>query len=218
MFPWNRKNISECEFNSESTRLFKIEFVNKKIPLLTCLGVVVCVGGLLWWYHLNAPQGLMPPTVASPSDPVAPYADAAGNSPAQVQPPSAEVSTNGQVSRNDMAKADPALMQPKAEIVAQAAGSNRSQPHFSGQAPGEAQTILHQLKGSISAVDAKAMTLTIKSGDGAPLIFKITAKTKFSRSGKPAAFKDADVGSTVEVVVNSRAQSDEAITVNIMAE
>ena len=98
---------------------------------------------------------------------------------------------------------------------AQDVGSNRFQPHFSGQAPGEAQAILHQFKGSVSAVDSRAKTLTIKLGEG-DRVFKVTAKTKFRCGNKPGVFKDAGVGKTVEIVVNVRAQSDEAITVNII--
>jgi len=97
---------------------------------------------------------------------------------------------------------------------AQDAGSNRFQPHFSGQAPGEAQTILRMFKGTVTAVDLKAKTLTIKA-DKEDHSFKVTSKTKFKSGDKPASFKDIGVGKTVEVIVNIRAQSDEAITVNI---
>lgn len=97
---------------------------------------------------------------------------------------------------------------------AQDAGSNHFQPHFSGQAPGEAQSILRMFKGTVTAVHPKAKTLTIKS-DGKKHSFKVTSKTKFKNGDKPAALKDVSVGKTVEVVVNMRAQSDEAITVNI---
>src|ERR1017187_7586262 len=82
---------------------------------------------------------------------------------------------------------------------AQDAGSNRSQPHFSGQAPGEAQAIFRKIKGSVSAVDLKAMTLTIKLAEG-DRVFKVTAKTKLSCGEKPALFKDVGVGKTVEAV------------------
>jgi hypothetical protein len=58
----------------------------------------------------------------------------------------------------------------------------------------------------------------LAEGDRAFKVFKVTDKTKFSRAGNPVAFKDAGVGKNVEVVVNIRAQSDEAITVNIIAE
>ena len=116
-----------------------------------------------------------------------------------------------------MAKADLALSKATAEVVAQAARSNRLASHFSGQVPGEPQTILRQFKGYVSAVDPKAMTLSVKSAEG-DHVFTVSAKTKYSRGGKPALFKDVGVGKAVEVVVNMRAQSDEAITVNIMAE
>ena len=94
--------------------------------------------------------------------------------------------------------------------------SNRFQPHFSGQAPGEAQTILQRFSGAVSAVDTNAMTLTVKSAE-TNRAYKVTVKTKFKREDKPAALKDAAVGKTVEVIVNLRAKSDEAITVNIKA-
>lgn len=97
---------------------------------------------------------------------------------------------------------------------AQGAGTNHSQPHFSGQAPGEAQSILRMFKGPVTAVDSKKMTLTIKADDG-DHTFKVTPKTKYTHGDKSASLKDAAVGKTVEVVVNLRAQSDTAITVNI---
>lgn len=97
---------------------------------------------------------------------------------------------------------------------AQDAGSNRAQPHFSGQVPGEAQTLLRKFVGSVRAVDRKGMTLTIKSAER-DYSFKLTSKTKFTSSGKSASLKDVGVSKTVEVVVNVRAQPNEAITVNI---
>jgi hypothetical protein len=99
--------------------------------------------------------------------------------------------------------------------AAQDAGTNHSQPHFSGQAPGEAQAILRKYAGSISAVDPKAMTLNIKSTEGCRA-FKVTAKTKFSRGDKPALFQDVSVGKNVEAVIKMvHGQPDEIITVNI---
>ncbi|MDB6064628.1 MAG: hypothetical protein JWR26_836 [Pedosphaera sp.] len=93
--------------------------------------------------------------------------------------------------------------------------TNNSQPHFPGQAPGEAQKVLRRFEGSVTAVDSKAMTLTIKSKDGDHK-FKVSSKTKFSRGDKPASLSDAAVGQPVEVVVKSgRGQPDEVITVNI---
>ena len=101
---------------------------------------------------------------------------------------------------------------------AQDAGSNRFQPHFSGQAPGEAQAIFRQFKGSVSTVDPKAMTLTIKLAEG-NCVFKATSKTKFSRGNKPVLFKDIGVGQTVEAVIKMvHGQTDEAVSVNIMAD
>src|ERR1039457_1712617 len=44
----------------------------------------------------------------------------------------------------------------------QAAGTNSSQPHFAGQAPGEKQAILRRIEGTVSAMDSKGMTLTVK--------------------------------------------------------
>ena len=99
---------------------------------------------------------------------------------------------------------------------AQDAGSNRFQPHFSGQAPGEAQAILRKFKGSVSAIDPKAMTLTIKLAEG-DRVFKVTSKTKFSCGDKPALLKDVGVGKTVEVAIKMvHGQADEPVSVNIM--
>lgn len=100
--------------------------------------------------------------------------------------------------------------------VAQDAGSNRSQPHFRGQAPGEVQAILHKLKGSVSSVDTNAMTLTIKLAQS-DRVFKLVAKTKFSRGDNPALLKDLSVGQTVEVVLKTvYGQADEVVSVNIL--
>lgn len=97
----------------------------------------------------------------------------------------------------------------------QDAGTNHSQPHFAGQAPGESQEILRRIEGPITAVDSKAMTVTIKSTEGLRAL-KITPKTKITREGKPASMSDAAVGKTVEAVVkNGHAQPHEAITLNI---
>jgi hypothetical protein len=102
---------------------------------------------------------------------------------------------------------------------AQDAGSNRSQPpHFSGQAPGEAQAILRKIKGSVSAVDPKAMTLTVKLAEG-DRVFKVTAKTKLSSGDKPALLKGVGVGKTVEAVIKMvHGHADEVVSVNIMAD
>jgi hypothetical protein len=102
--------------------------------------------------------------------------------------------------------------------AAQDAGSNRFQPHFSGQAPGEAQAILRKVKGSVGVVDPKAMTLTLKLPEG-DRVFKVTAKTKFSRGDKPALLKDVGVGKTVEAVIKMvHGQADEVVSVNVMAD
>jgi len=113
-----------------------------------------------------------------------------------------------------------ALIRETTGSIAPDGASSRIRPHFSGQAPGEAQTILRQFKGSISAVDPKAMTLaiTLADGDRGFQLFKVTAKTKFSRGGKPATFEDVEVGKPAEIVVNTRSQSDEAVTINIIVE
>jgi hypothetical protein len=105
-----------------------------------------------------------------------------------------------------------------ASCGAQDTGSNRLQPHFSGQAPGEAQAILRKVKGSVSAVDPKAMTLTIKLAEG-DRVFKVAAKTKFSSGDKPALLRDIGVGKTVEAVIKMvHGQADEAVSVKIMAD
>jgi hypothetical protein len=101
---------------------------------------------------------------------------------------------------------------------AQGASSNRFQPHFSGQAPGEAQAIYRKFTGPVSAVDPKAMTLTIKSANK-DRAYKLTARTQFSRGDKPASLKGVGVGNTVEVIIKMvHGQPDEVISVNIKDE
>jgi hypothetical protein len=72
-----------------------------------------------------------------------------------------------------------AIVALSASCSGQDADSNSSQPHFAGQAPSEVQTILPRLDGSLTAVDSKAMTLTINLPKG-PRTFKVTPKTKFT--------------------------------------
>lgn len=97
----------------------------------------------------------------------------------------------------------------------QAPGSNGSQPHFQGQAPGEKQTILRQMEGTVSAIDSKRMTLTIKSGDE-ERTSKVTSKTKFTRNRAPASMNDITVGKPVKVVIKMvYGQPDEIATVDI---
>lgn len=100
----------------------------------------------------------------------------------------------------------------------QAPGSNGSQPHFQGQAPGEKQTILHQIEGAVSAIDSKRMTLTIKSAEE-QRAFKVTSKTKFTRNTAPASMTDIAVGKRVKVVVKMvYGQPDEIATVDIQSQ
>lgn len=100
---------------------------------------------------------------------------------------------------------------------AQDVGSNSSQPHFSGQAPGERQAILRRVKGTVTAIDSKRMTMTIKSAEGERAI-KITSKTKFNRNGVPASMKDVAVGNSLEAVVKMvYGQPDELAKVDITA-
>jgi len=102
-----------------------------------------------------------------------------------------------------------------ASCVGQDAGSNSSQPHFPGQAPGEKQAILRQIKGTVSAIDSKGMTLTIKSAEGEHK-FKVTSKTKFTQNAAPASMSDVAVGKPVEVVVKMvYGQPDEISKVDI---
>jgi len=97
----------------------------------------------------------------------------------------------------------------------QVAGTNGSQPHFNGQAPGEKQAILRRMEGSVSAADAKKMTLTVKVAEG-DRTFTVTSKSKFTRNATPAAMGDVAVGQPVEVVVKMvYGQPDEIVTVNI---
>lgn len=90
-----------------------------------------------------------------------------------------------------------------------------SRPHFHGQAPGEKQTILRQIEGTVSAVDSKQMTLTIKSGKEERTL-KVTSKTKFTRNAAPASMNDITVGKPVKVVIKMvYGQPDEIATVEI---
>jgi hypothetical protein len=91
-----------------------------------------------------------------------------------------------------------------------------SQPHFPGEAPGEAQSILQRLEGPISAVDPKAMTLTVKLAEG-PRTFKVTSKTKFTRGGAPASLSAAVVGTMVEIIIKMEHGQSEAVSVDIKA-
>ena len=109
------------------------------------------------------------------------------------------------------------LISPTVSCRAQNVGSNSSQPHFPGQAPGERQAILRQIKGTVTAIDAKRMTLTIKSAEGERAL-KITSKTKFNRNEAPASMKDVAVSNSVEVVVKMvYGQPDELAKVDIKA-
>lgn len=97
----------------------------------------------------------------------------------------------------------------------QDAGSNGSQPHFAGQAPGEKQAILRRIEGTVSAIDAKGMTLTIKSA-AETNTFKLTSKAKFKRNAAPASMSDITVGKPVQVVVKKvYGQPDEIVTVDL---
>ncbi|PWU09925.1 MAG: hypothetical protein C5B50_26370 [Verrucomicrobia bacterium] len=98
---------------------------------------------------------------------------------------------------------------------AQNAATSNSQPHFAGQAPGEKQAILRQIKGTVGAIDSKRKTLTIKSGER-ERTFKVTSKSKFTRNGAPASMKDVVAGQPVEVIVKSvYGQPDELAEVNM---
>jgi len=100
----------------------------------------------------------------------------------------------------------------------QDAGTNGSQPHFPGQAPGEKQAILRQIEGTVSAIDSNAMTLTIKSAEEEGT-FKVTSKTKFTRKAAPASMKDVSVGKPVEGVVKMvYGQPDEVVKVDIKSQ
>lgn len=94
--------------------------------------------------------------------------------------------------------------------------SGSSQPHFPGEAPGEAQSIFQQLEGPVSAVDPKAMTLTVKLAEGSRML-KVTSKTKFTRGDVPASLSTVAVGMIVEVVVKMQSGQFEAVSVDIKA-
>ena len=106
----------------------------------------------------------------------------------------------------------------------QNAGSNAAQPHFvgqphfDGQAPGEKQTILHQIKGTVTAMHKQKMTLTVKLEEG-NRTFKLTSKTKFTRNAAPAAMTDVSPGQPVQVVIKSVfGQPDEIVSVDIKSQ
>jgi len=97
----------------------------------------------------------------------------------------------------------------------QAAGTNNSQPHFAGQAPGEKQAILHRIEGAVTALDAKGMTLTVRLAEGSRT-FKAGSKTKFTQNAVPASMKDIALGKPVVVVVKKvYGQPDEIVSVEI---
>jgi hypothetical protein len=90
-----------------------------------------------------------------------------------------------------------------------------SRPHFQGQAPGEKQTILRQIEGTVSAIDLKRMTLTVKSGE-AERAFKVSSKTQFTRNATPASMNEMAVGKRVKVVVKMvYGQADELASVDV---
>jgi len=100
----------------------------------------------------------------------------------------------------------------------QAPTTNGSQPHFQGQAPGEKQTILQQIEGTVTAIDSKGMTLTIKSTE-AQRAFKVASKTKFTRNAAPASMDDLSVGKRVKVIVKRvYGQPDELASVDIQSQ
>ncbi len=87
--------------------------------------------------------------------------------------------------------------------------------HFQGQAPGEAQAIMHRYEGPISSVDLKEKSLTLKTGE-AQLTFKVTAKTKITRGTAAGSFDDLAVGKAVELTVKHiNAQGDEVTSIDI---
>lgn len=91
-----------------------------------------------------------------------------------------------------------------------------SQPHFPGEAPGEAQSIFQQIEGPVSAIDSKAMTLTVKLAEG-PRMFEVTSKTKFTRGGVPASLSTVAVGMVVKVLIKMQGGQFEAVSVDIKA-
>jgi hypothetical protein len=107
------------------------------------------------------------------------------------------------------------LILPAARCGAQQAHTNDSSSHFSGEAPGEKQAILRQVKGTVSAIDSPKMTLTIKTAEGEHT-FKVNSKTRFTRNAQSASISDVAVGQPVEVVVKMvYGQPDETAEVDI---
>ena len=70
-----------------------------KKTILTSLGVVICVGGLLWWHHASALRGLSVDAAASPSNAVAPQASVVGSRIVPLPSANAALSTKVQISR-----------------------------------------------------------------------------------------------------------------------
>jgi hypothetical protein len=105
---------------------------------------------------------------------------------------------------------------------AQDARTNVPPPSFPGQAPGEGQRVFRMVKGAVTAVDSKAMTVTIKSEAGVQT-FKATAKTKFTHADAAASWSDVAAGKMVEATVvsshghsgDAAAQPDELVTLKI---
>ncbi len=87
-------------------------------------------------------------------------------------------------------------------------------PHFAGQAPGEAQALMHRVAGTVAAVDAKQMSLTVKTEEGDQTVH-LTDKTRITGSDKPAKFQDITVGKKVEIIVKHvNAEGDVVTEVN----
>src|SRR5581483_549198 len=81
--------------------------------------------------------------------------------------------------------------------------------HFAGQKPGEAQAIMLRFEGTVTAVDAKHNSLTVKTADGEKT-FQVTDKTTITGSDKPAKLQDLRIGMKAEIIVKHvNARGDE---------
>jgi hypothetical protein len=104
----------------------------------------------------------------------------------------------------------------------QGAATNTQPPGFPGQAPGEGQQVYRMVRGTITAVDSKAKTVTVKSEEGVKT-YKATPKTKFTHAGSPASWSDVVAGKTVEATVvsshghpgDAAARPDELVKVDL---
>ena len=86
------------------------------------------------------------------------------------------------------------------------AGAKASKPK-----PGKMMTV----KGTVDAVDAGGMKLTVKDKAGMATVFMLTAEAKIKKGGKPATLADVMVGDGAEVKYTMN--GDQMVVKSVMA-